>query len=192
VQVVSQEDMNLLAGRLKETLAELAIEEFASDSKDGVYLVPTGNSRTIDFSYDHEEGAEVDSLGLKMTLQFEAIKYLSTDLKQLAEAALAQDLPENYVFIDEEPLLMSDEAQPSEDDPAILLLKTELSAKAQALLDKEQLQASLLDQEQDQALSLLRDNELIQDAEIIYQPAFMANLLKRLPANKERLELIIE
>ena len=87
---------------------------------------------------------------------------------------------------------MSSEATPAEDNPEILLLTAEFSAKAKAKLDETELTNSLLGKEQAQALDQLKANDLIAEAEIIYQPAFMVNLLKRLPKSVERLNLIIE
>ena len=192
VQVVSAEDMNNLADQLKTALAAEAAKEFNDESTDGVYLVPTGNSQTVDFSYNHQDGDETDNLSLEMKMRFDAIKYTAEDLKQLAQAVLAQDLPEHYVFVDQEPSLMSDQAVADADRPDLLRLNAELSAKAIADLKAEELNSSLLGKTQEEARQLLSNNDLIKNFTLIYQPPFMAELLTRLPNKAERLQIIFE
>lgn len=192
VRVVSKEDMNLLAGQLREKLAKEAESEFERDSTNGLYFVATGKNQTLDFNYDQEEAAEAETLSLTMDLEFEAIKYASSDLKQFAQAVLTRDLPDNYVFIDEEPSLMSDAPTRSASDASTLTLAAELSARAQAKIDQAELIQQLAGQSQTQAQAILENNELIKSASIIYQPNFLANILKNLPKKSTRLQLLVE
>lgn len=191
VRVVSQTDLDNLLNQLRDSLNKLATDEFIQESKDGIYFVPTGNKKIAEFAYDHDEGDEVETLSLSMTLAVEAIKYLSSDLKQLAEAVLLLDLPENYTFVDEEPSLLSDQPQPMADNSNRLVLDAELSAKSKAVIDQESLLNSVLGKSIEEAKSNLQKNTLIKESEIIFQPAFMAKFLQKLPKDSRRLNLII-
>jgi hypothetical protein len=191
VRVVSQTDLDNLLNQFRDSLNKLATDEFIQESKDGIYFVPTGNKKIAEFTYDHEEGDEVETLSLSMTLAVEAIKYLSSDLKQLAEAVLLLDLPENYTFVDEEPSLLSDQPQPMADNSNRLVLDAELSAKSKAVIDQESLLNSVLGKSIEEAKSNLQKNTLIKESEIIFQPAFMAKFLQKLPKDSRRLNLII-
>ncbi len=191
IRVVSQEDLDNLLNQLRESLHEIAVKEFKEESKDGVYYVPTGNNRIVDFSYDHEEGDEVETLSLTMTLAVEAVKYLSSDLKQLAEEVLLLDLPENYEFVDEEPSLLSDEPQPMADGSNRLVLDAELSAKAKATVNQASLYDLVLGKNLQEAKNNLEEQVAIDRAEIILQPAFMGQVLQKLPKDSARFNFII-
>jgi hypothetical protein len=191
VRVVSKEDLETLLSQLRTSLNEIAIDEFTEESRDGVYFVPTNNNRITSFEYDHEEGDEVETLSLEMTLEVEAIKYLSSDLKQLAQAVLLMDLPENYEFVDEEPSLLSDQPVPAEDDSNRLILSTELSARSRANIDEESLLDLLLGKSIEEAKNNLEDKELINQAKIVYQPSFLTQFMQRLPKNSSRFNFII-
>jgi hypothetical protein len=191
IRVVSQKDLDNLQNQLKENLYAIAVKEFKEESKDGVYYVPTGESRIVDFAYDHEEGDEVETLSLTMTLAVEAVKYSSSDLKQLAEEVLLLDLPENYEFVDEEPSLLSDEPQLMTDGSNRLVLDAELSAKAKAKINQEALNDLVLGKSLEEAKNNLEEQETIDRAEIILQPAFMGRVLQKLPKDSSRFNFII-
>jgi hypothetical protein len=192
VRVVSKEDLDTLLIQLRKSLNEIAIDEFANESKDGVYLIPSNINRITSFEYDHEEGDEVETLSLEMSLEAEAVKYLSSDLKQLAQAVLLLDLPENYNFVDEEPSLLSDQPVPDEEDNSRLILSTELSAKSRANINEESLLNLIVGKTIEEAKNDLEGKETITKAEIVYQPAFLANFVKKLPKNASRFNFIID
>ena len=191
IRVVSPEDISKLATELKQVLIDDASEEFSDDSKDGVYFIPTGNSKTLSAEYSHQEGEEVESLVLNLTIEVEAVKYSSSDLKQLAIEVLKQDLPDGYKFVDEEPELMSDNAKEAS-DTAQIVIDTELFAKAEAELDENALTEVIKGQAIEQALNLLISKDGIKAARVDYQPSFFLKILKKLPNNAERIKLVIE
>lgn len=191
VRVVSKKDLDNLLSQLRKSLNAIASNEYSQESKDGVYFVPTGSDRITTFTYDHEETDEVETLSLSMTLEVEAIKYLSSDLKQLAEAVLLLDLPENYDFVDEEPLLLSDQPEPMADNSKRLVLDAELSAKSRAVIDEASLVNLVLGKSVEEAKNNLQKDGSIKQAEIIFKPAFMTNFFKKLPRDPKRLNFII-
>lgn len=192
VRVVSKDDLDKLLNQLKTKLNDGASNDFAQESTAGVYFVPTGNSQIKTSDYDHKEADEVETVSLTMTLEVEAIKYLSSDLKQLAEAVLLLDLPENYNFVDEEPSLLSDQAKAKGDDNSRLVLDAELSAKAKANVDEASLKNLILGKSLEDAKSDILEDGLIKQVEITVKPSFMKNFLKKIPKDTQRLNLIID
>lgn len=192
VRVVSKDDLDKLLNQLKTKLNDGASNDFAQESTAGVYFVPTGNSQIKTFNYDHDEADEVETVSLTMTLEVEAIKYLSSDLKQLAEAVLLLDLPENYDFVDEEPSLLSDQAKAKGDDNSRLVLDAELSAKAKANIDEESVKNLILGKSLAEAKSNILEDGLIKQADVIVKPGFMKNFIKKIPKDAQRLNFIID
>ena len=190
IRVISQADRTLLLNNLTAKLIEEAQKEFDQESKDGVYYLATGNSTVANSSFSGEVGDETESLSLDLSLNVESIKYLSTDLKQLAAEVLKQDLPENYQFTDEEPELMTAPAE-SASDSANIKLDAELMSRAVAQLDTVSLETEILGKELGEAESILTSKSVIKSAQVSFTPPFIANILKKLPNNANRVELEI-
>lgn len=185
VRVVAEVDLNTLSSSLTNKLAEEAKKDFTDESKDGVHLVPTGNIKTTKSDFSAKVGDETDSLTLDMTLSVEAIKYLSTDLKSLALAMLKADLPENYVFADEDPSLLSGDAQTATGSSKVKL-SADLSAKAVANLNQDNLRTLTLGKDWQQAISDLEADKYIKSAQIIFNPPFLSSILRKLPSDQSR------
>jgi hypothetical protein len=192
VRVVSPDDLSNLLNQLREELNQIAADEFQAESKDGTYFVPTGNSEIINSQYDYEEGDEIETLSLSMTLEVEAVQYSSDDLKQLAEEVLLLELPENYVFVDEKPSLLSGEPVLMDDDSDRLVLDAELSAKAKANIDSNLIQDLVVGKTVEEAKNNLKEQELIDQAEIIFQPSFMSKFFYKIPKDSARFNLLIK
>ena len=190
IRVVSQADRTTLLNNLKAKLVEEAQKEFDKESTDGVYYLATGNTTVATSNFSGEIGDEAETLSLNLSLNVESIKYLSTDLKQLAAEVLKQDLPENYQFVDEEPELMTAPAE-SASTSAAIKLDAELMAKAVAQLDTDSLKSEVLGKDLAEASNILTSKETIKDAQLVFTPPFLANILKKLPNNSNRIEFEI-
>lgn len=190
IRVVAQADRTSLLNTLTTKLIEEAQKELDQDSKDGVYYLATGNSTVANSNFSGEVGTETESLSLDLNLNVESIKYLSTDMKQLAAEVLKQDLPENYQFVDEEPELMTAPAE-SASASANIKLDAELMTKAVAQLDLDALENEILGKELSEASSVLTAKETIKDAQIVFNPPFIAGVLKKLPNNANRIKFEI-
>ena len=190
IRVISQADRTTLLNNLKAKLVEEAQKEFDQESTDGVYYLATGNTTVATSNFSGEIGDEAETLSLNLALNVESIKYLSTDLKQLAAEVLKQDLPENYQFVDEEPELMTAPAE-SASASAAIKLDAELMAKAVAQLDINSLESEILGKDLGEASSILTSKETIKDAQLVFTPPFLANILKKIPNNSNRIEFEI-
>lgn len=188
VRVVAQVDLDRLTKDLSQTLVEEAMKEFEEESVGGTYFVPTGNNKPVKSNFSAELGAETESLTLDLTLEVEAVKYLSADLKKLGLALLEKDLPVGYSFVDQDPSLLSDKAQVSSSS-AQISLTADLSAKAMADLDLEEIKQQVLGKSWLEAEEQLENNSEIKQAQVIFQPPFLINILRNLPSDPSRVIL---
>lgn len=191
VRVVAQADQDKLLETLKIKLTEDARSELEEESKEGVYLVPTGKTIVKSSDFSAEIGAETDSLTLSLTLEVEAVKYASSDLKTLGLAILQRDLPGGYSLIDEDPSLLSDKAQVASGSSRITL-SADLSAKAMADLDVEELKQSVLGKNWLEVEENLSGNGEIKSARVVYSPPFLSKIIRQLPSDPARVSVQLE
>lgn len=185
VRVVAEADLNRLLGTLKDKLVQEAGKELEQASQDGAYLVPTGKTKVLKSDFSAQLGGETESLSLDLTLEVEAVKYLTTDLKELAASILEKDLPQGYLFKDQ-PSLMSDKAQTASDSSRIKL-SAEISTKAVADLNLNELKKEVLGQDWLTIEKTLEDRDEINQVDVIFSPPFLANILKKLPNDENRI-----
>jgi hypothetical protein len=188
VRVVAEVDKNRLLDSLSKKLMEEATKELEQESKDGIYLVPTGKNKTLDSKFSAELGAESESLNLDLSLEIEVVKYLASDLKQLSLALLKNDLPSGYVMMSEEPSLLSDKAQVASDSSKIKL-SAELSVKAMAELNLTELKQTVVGKNLTEAQGLLEGSDKIKEAQIIFNPPFLRNVIEKFPNDEQRIIL---
>lgn len=185
VRVVAEVDINRLLKTLSDKLFQEVSVELEQTSKDGVYLLPSGRTKVIKSDFSAELGEETESLSLDLILEVEIIKYFSTDLKDLARSILEKDLPSEYVFKDE-PSLMSDKTQTSSDSGKVKL-NAEVSTKAEAKLNSDQLKQELLGKDWTEMESSLEERMEIEQVDFIFNPPFLANILEKLPTDESRI-----
>lgn len=188
VRVVAEADKTRLLDSLSKKLIEEAAKEFDQESKDGIYLAPTSKTKIIKDAFSAKLGDETESLTLDLTLEVEAVKYLSSDLKNLALAILKKDLPSGYSFVDKDPSLMSDKAKTASNSSKVEL-SADLSAKATANLDFEKLKKEVLGKSWSEAEEYLENTSEIKQAQVIFNPPFLINILRNLPNDQSRVIL---
>jgi hypothetical protein len=191
VKVVAKEDQDKLAEQLAEKLNQEALKEYAAANGGGTYYVPTGIYSFASKNFSAKVGDEADSLTLKADLNVQAVKYTSSDLKELAYEVLKNELPEGYEFSSEDPSLLSDAASASADAETIQM-KVQISNKAQAKIDQDALRASLLGESLESAKQQLANNQALSQYTLHYQPAFLDRLLSTLPKQSQRLLIKVE
>lgn len=188
VRVVSETDQQTLLKNLSATLLAEAGKEFAAGSTNGVYLLPTGDSKVVSSKYSAEVGDETDSLTLELTLETKALKYLASDLRQLAQALLIKDLRDGYTFVDEDPEIMSDVVKTATAS-ATAQLQVQLSAKTIAKLDEQELLSALAGRSQTEAQSILSQDKKVKTHRLFYRPDFLRHFLSSLPSDPARINL---
>lgn len=188
VRVVAQADQDKLLANLTKKLLEVANQELEQESKNGAHLVATGKTKAKNSNFSAKLGDEAESISLKLVLEVEVVKYLSADLKKLGLALLEKDLPTGYSFVDADPSLMSDKAQVASDSSKIKL-NADLSAKAMANLDLAQLKQQVLGKNWLDAEEELESNSEIKQVQVIFNPPFLINMMRKLPSDESRVIL---
>lgn len=185
VQTVAQEDREELLVTLKQKLLNQAKEELNAKDVSDRYIIPTDIYQVVSSEYNYQVDEEADELSLQLTLKVQALTYTTQDLTSLSQAVLESEIPENYVFVDEEPQIMSKVLPDEETDQT--KLEAEIIGKAKAVIAEEALSQSLLGLTLTEAQSQLNQREAIANVEFIYSPSFAKRLLPSLPHDSNRI-----
>ncbi len=192
VKVVSEADrVELLADLRKEIIEEIN-KGFQDDSGNGVYILPSKKIVAEEVKFNFEVGNEAESLSLNLTLEIEAIKYTSEDLKPLATKVLASEIPENYKLSDDDPQILS---APTENDLKTLdttkpvTLSANISSFAIPVITEETIKDQILGKSVEEAKSLLEAKDEIKTVEITIDPSFARSLVKKIPGKLEKIKV---
>ena len=189
VKVVSKQDRTSLLEELKTELTKIAGQEFASESSDGTYLIPTGVTEITNYQFDAEVGDEINSLKLDMTLQVEAYSYHSQDLSPLAKEVLAQDLPSGYNFDEDSFQILSSVKSDAKTPVGQVLLEANLSATVVPQVSLDELTNQVAGLSISDAQAQLENQDNIETAQIRVSPSLLQGLVKALPAQAERIKI---
>lgn len=193
IRVVSATDMANLKEALTKTIKEQAAEDFKNDSGDGVYYVPTQNIEVVESNFDAEEGDEVETLSLDLTLNIEAVSYKVDDLKPLAESLLASQVPDNYKLSQEDPQILSTPSEQAEQKESTnVILAAQISSKAIPVVDADSWKHELAGQSLSSAEAILRGKGEVKDFKIMLLPKLAGHLLKSIPNKAEQIDIKLQ
>lgn len=184
VRVVSQKDRDDLRKALLEELKQQADATFKTESVGGKYLVGTGKSSVSSAEFDTEVGAEANNITLQLTAQFTGVEYAADDLKPLAAAVLADQIPQGYVLTDEEPNILSapaEEASPS----GQVKLDAEVSAQAVPQVNLDDWKKEISGKSKSEATRVLQSKQEVQSAEVTFQPSWLGSIFSWLPSTNK-------
>ena len=184
VRVVSQKDQTDLQTELLKELAAQAEQSFAQDAPAGSYTVGTGESTTLDENYDAKVGDEANNMTLALTASFAGIQYAAADLKPLAAAVLADQIPAGYQLAEQDPDILSTPTSEASTSSQVKL-DAEVTAKAVPQISAEQLAAQISGQQASEAIKQLEDRPEIVSAAISFQPSWLGALFNWLPATEK-------
>jgi hypothetical protein len=190
VRVVSPEDQEDLLADLLQSLKKQAKEELEQETKDGRFVIPTGDTKQIYQAFDAEVGDEVDTLSLDLTVSAQAVAYLSEDLRPLAEEVLKTEVPEGYKLTDKEPEVMSSVSSEDSEVEGVVL-DVNISSFAVPELNSDDLKIEILGQQKDRAKLILEQKEKIRSAEFKFQPGFASLVVRKLPKQLEKIEVTL-
>ncbi len=191
VRVVSAEDLSTLKADLRSELLAQASQEYSDESKNGTYYVPTGSSNIQTAEYSAEEGEEVNTVTLQMTLKVEAVAYSSADLKPLARELLSSQVPENYSLSEADPQILSSTDE-SASAAATVTLNADISTKAVPNLNLDQLKTELLGKSIEEAESSLKSNDQLKAFAIEIQPPLLAKFVHTIPKNGDKVTIRVQ
>lgn len=181
VRIVSDEDRANLLAALRESLVEKINMEFREESGNGVYIMETSDitNEKATFSAEAEEEANEVSLGLSVTA--EALSYNTDDLRPIAMAVLASEIPDNYELSDEDTNIMSTAADQDESGKASLALEARLSSKARPVMEANLVAEEIAGKSFEEAIRILENKAEIESVKINLQPKFAEWIRKSVP-----------
>lgn len=180
VRVVADEDMIMVKSELTKQLLEIAKKEFKDLEGDGVYFITTDNYSIETSKYDAEEGDEVSTLSLDLSLEVEALSYQVQDLKPLAYSLLESEIPEGYQMISDDPQILSSPVEDDGDGDQVLL-EAQISTQAEPKIDFDELKKGIASKTIEQANSYLNSRDEISTFIINITPSLSAKIFKSLP-----------
>jgi|GEM_PF-1500572 len=190
-KVVSQEDQDSLQAKLWEELKERAFSDLQAKLV-GDQKLETGSVtyqvQTTEF--DYEVGDQAEELGLKLTLEAQALVYSYKDLVDLVSNLLTNFVPEQYLLSEQDKNV---EVAVSQTDEGGSFLKFQAKIKGYVLprLDQEKIREVLVGKRLRQAQEYLASLPSVESVGVSVWPPLPSFLL-RLPRTGSRIDLIIE
>lgn len=192
IRVVSETDYQELLTTLKQRLLKQARDEMIESQKIDLHIVPTEEFKILSQEYSAEIGDEIDEISLSLKLELSGLSYTNQDLLDLARVVLADDVPENYQFVDSGLKVDSKIAELEEDEDSQLRIETKLQGQAQAIIDSNSLINDLPNMSIEEAS--LKLSQLDQVAEVNFQftPSVTDSLFKKLPSKIEKIKIEVK
>ncbi|MBP7875823.1 hypothetical protein KA012_02395 [Candidatus Woesebacteria bacterium] len=186
VRVVSQTDMDILVADLKKTLLADAKKQLEAKRTDDQRVIPLDTLTVVKEVFSAKEGDEVDSVSLDLTIKAVGLAYYTTDLDPIAEALLSGLLPEGYSLEGHTPQILS-AGETSGSSQVIVTVN--LSSKAHALIEVEQLREQLASKSLTDAAALLASKPSVEKASFIVLPQLARSLVKTVPTDASRFDI---
>jgi hypothetical protein len=190
VRVVAPEDRTQALEVLETKLVTQASQMFSEKSGDGLFYAPTSRTSVEEANYSAAAGDETDRLTLDLTLQVTGVSYRAEDLRPLWEAALADDIPEGYQLIDDDPEFLSD-IRPAATASARVILDASVRAKARPPFDQPAVVESILGLPLRELLVSLTERPEIENADYQLKPGVARFLVRKVPTNLERVTIMV-
>jgi hypothetical protein len=185
VRVVATEDRTQVLATLTDKLVSEAGSQFSQKSGNGTFYAPTSRTEVVEANYSAAAGDETDQLTLDLTLQVTGVSYDSEDLRPLWEAALAEDIPEGFILIEEDPEFLSD-IRSAATASARVILDAQVKAKARPPFDEMAVKESLLGFPLRDLMGSLTARPEIEAANYQLKPGLAKLMVRKVPADLER------
>ncbi len=180
IRVVAANDITTITADLTQELTQQAQQQIEEQSKDGVYFVPTGKVTTLSSTLDAEEGEEVETLTLDLSLEVEAFSYNVADLKPLAQSILSQKVSQGFSLSENDPQILS---APSDTATASgqVALSVQISSRAVPIVSVDQWKQEIAGQKIESAQSILKSKSEIKEAKISINPSIAGRIFPTIP-----------
>lgn len=186
IRVVAQEDLDAALEKAKNELLDDANTQFAQDSKDGISILPTEDIKVTDAQYSAEEEKEAQEITASITATVTALSYKIEDLKPLAQAILASEVPDGYEIDSTEPEILSSPADTTEETGQISL-QANISTTALPKLDPGIIRQEISGKPVAEAVSILQSRKGVEKATLVFYPSWGAVMIKSVPTKLERI-----
>jgi len=190
VRVVAQADLDELLADLRNDLVEKINEEFADESGNGTYILPSKSIINETSVFDAEVEDEAESVSLDLDIEIEAVTYSGGDLKPVAQEILSKDLPDKYLLEDSDPQILSSPSQTDLDkleSEAVVSIEANISSYAIPQLDENEIKDSIKGKTFNQAIQELAAREEISEVSFSVIPNFLKSFVKKVATSSEKI-----
>lgn len=189
VQVVSKVDLDLLVSELKKELLASAKEQLDAQQSADQRVIQLDNLVVQKQSFSAKEGDEVDSVSLEMTGVATGLAYKPTELEPIATALLSGSVPPGYSLDGHTPQILS---AGTASGSSQVTLSVNLSSKAHALVETEQLRTQLASQPLEQATSSMQGDPAIESVTFFVIPSLAKGLVTAVPSDERRFRITLD
>ena len=191
VRVASATDLEVLISEAKAEVLKEAEAAFSEESGSEKYILPPQQIDIVSTTFDAEEGDEVDTVTLKLVAEVQSLAYKTEDLMPVVKDILQSEIPEGYELVDSQPQLLSSPAEDS-DLAKKVLITVNMSARAQAVIDKESVAKVVEGKKRPEAERLLSDQFKVQSVVTQLQPSLINSFWQTLPSSTDRIKVEVE
>lgn len=188
VRVVAQADLDTALEEVKKALLDQANTEFAQESKDGIYILPTGTLNVSNTQYSAELEKEAEDLTVSITAEVTALSYKVDDLKPLSTQILSSEVPQGYEINAEDPQILSAPAE-NLDNVDQVALNANISSIALPKFDDAALKQDIAGKPVEEALSSLQSRNGVKSASFVFFPSWAQGFIKNIPSKLERITI---
>lgn len=195
VRVVSAKDKAELLTDLRSELIEEINAEFAEESGNGTYILPSKAVVEEIAEYDAEVESEAENLTLELEITIEAVTYSGGDLKPVAQAILSQEVPENYMLADSDPQILSSPSQRDLDtleSGAVVSIDANISSYALPKLSQEAIKNEIVGKSFSEAESMLTQKEEISEVNFVVKPSFFTSLVNKVAHSISKITVTVK
>lgn len=187
IQAVSKEDHAKLENLLTKQLQQQALTALNTDQQQGVRIIPVGTVTVKSKTYTAKIGDEATTLKLAMTMTATALRYKTSDLVSVATAMLQSSMTDGAVLREEKTQIDPGEVQQT--PTTGIQLKATLSSEIIPAVDKQKLAALVVGKTIPQALSILKEQKEIGNAEIAVSPRLAQIIFTAIPKDIDRITI---
>lgn len=189
VQVVSKVDLDLLASELKKELLASAKEQLDAQQSQDQRVIQLDNLVVQKQSFSAKEGDEVDSVSLEMTGVATGLAYKPTELEPIATALLSDSVPPGYSLDGHTPQILS---AGTASGSSQVTLNVNLSSKAHALVETDQLRTQLASKSLEQATTSLTGDPAVASVTFVVIPSLAKGLVNSVPSDERRFRITLD
>lgn len=190
IRVVAEADLKTALDGAKAAILDQANIEFAQESKDGIAILPTQTIEVKDATYSAEAEKESQDLIVTVIATVTALSYKTDDLKPLALAILASEVPDGYEIDSSDPEILSSPADTIE-ETGTTSLKANISSTALPKLNPDVLKEEIKGKPVAEATSILQSRPGVKQVSLVFYPSWAGSFISSVPSQLERISITV-
>ena len=185
IQAVSKDDHTKLENILTKQLQQQALTALNTDQQQGARIIPVGTVAVKSKTYSAKIGDEATTLKLTMTMTASALRYKTSDLVSVATAMLQSSIADGAMLREEKTQIDPGEVQQT--PTTGIQLKATLSSEIIPAVDKQKLARLVAGKTIPQALSILKEQKEVGNADITVSPRLAQIIFTAIPKDVDRI-----